>query len=159
MMASFILEDLTGTIEVLVFPRIFAQSSGLKDDQIIVIEGKYNIRDDERKLFAERITGLEQASEHKQENASRQQTPVPRQKGSIPARKLYLRFPHEGTTLLGEVIPVLKSYAGPNPVFFYFVQDKKLIQGNREFWVKDLEELVQDLSKILGNENVAWKVS
>lgn len=159
MMASFILEDLTGAIEVLVFPRIFAQSSGLKDDQIVVIEGKYNIRDDERKLFAERITGLEQASEHRQENTSRQQTQGLRQKGSNPARKLYLRFPHEGTSLLGEVIPVLKNYAGPNPVFFYFVQDKKLIQGNREFWVKDLEELVQDLTKILGNENVAWKVS
>jgi DNA polymerase-3 subunit alpha len=159
MMASFVLEDLTGTIEVLVFPRIFAQSSGLSDDQIVVVEGKYNIRDDERKLFAERITGLEKASEHKREKVSGQQTLVQRQKDSTSARKLYLRFPHEGTTLLEEVIPVLQHYAGPNPVFFYFDQDKKLVQGNREFWVKDLEELVKDLTKILGDENVAWKVS
>lgn len=159
MMASFVLEDLTGTIEVLVFPRTFAQTSGLKDDQIIVIEGKYNIRDDERKLFAERITGLEQASERKQVPEPRHQTNMQIQKSPTSARKLYLRFPHEGTNLLEEVIPVLQNYAGPNPVFFYFVHDKKLIQGNREFWVTDLEELVHDLSKILGNENVAWKVS
>jgi DNA polymerase III subunit alpha len=180
MMASFVLEDLTGTIEVLVFPRIFAQSSGLQNDQIIVIEGKYNIRDEERKLFAERITGLEQAIEQKSVPETRK--PIVSQKQAIvqyhstvhrqssmsednnssaqrSGRKLYLRFSHEGTPLLEEVLPVLRNYSGPNPVYFYFVQDKKLMQGMREFWVTDLEELVEDLSKILGNDNVAWKVS
>lgn len=170
MMASFVLEDLTGTIEVLVFPRTFAQSSGLKDDQIIVIEGKYNIRDDERKLFAERITGLAHASDQKQGAVQRQQPVGLRKvwqsresasslKESASARKLYLRFSHEGTNLLDEVLPVLQHYSGPNPVFFYFVQDQKLIQGKKEFWVTDLEELVPALSKILGDENVAWKIS
>lgn len=162
MMASFVLEDLTGTIEVLVFPRIFAQTSGVKDDQIVVVEGRYNIREDERKIFAEKIMGLDQASEKRPESKK------PVEQGEVLAqkpirtegiRKLYLRFSHEGTDLLEEVLPVLRNYSGQNPVFFYFVQDKKLIQGKREFWVKDMEDLVQDLSKILGNENVAWKVS
>lgn len=167
MMASFVLEDLTGSIEVLVFPRIYAQNSGLKDDQILVIEGRYNIRDDERKLFAEKVYGLEQAQEPKQGFArqfvpSAQKTSLnekPIKESPSPSRKLYLRFSHEGTTLLQEVLPVLHHYTGSNPVYFYFVQDQKLIEGKREYWVRDMEELVQDLIKILGKDNIAWKIS
>jgi DNA polymerase-3 subunit alpha len=178
MMASFTLEDLTGTIEVLVFPRIFAQSHGIRDDQILVIEGRYNVRDDERKLFVERITELDQASEYKKNFGSGSPKEFPTNKhplvrnqvierrntsetvsNSEGSRKLYLRFSHEGTDQLGEIIPVLRRYSGANPVYFYFVEDKKLVQGKREFWVQDMEDLVQDLSKILGKDNVAWKIS
>jgi DNA polymerase III subunit alpha len=167
MMASFVLEDLTGAIEVLVFPRVFAQSSGIRDDEIVVIEGRYNIREDERKLFAEKIMGLDQAKEfvpekripEKKQYVEQRSVPSTNREELKSSRKLFLRFSHEGTNLLEEVLPILRNYSGPNPVYFYFVQDEKLIQGKREFWVTDLEELVQDLSKILGNENVAWKVS
>lgn len=56
MMASFVLEDLTGAIEVLVFPRMFAQVSGLNNDQILIVEGKYNVREDEKKLLPRKST-------------------------------------------------------------------------------------------------------
>lgn len=171
MMASFILEDLTGSIEVLVFPRIFAQCSSLRDDQVLVIEGRYMVRDEERKLFAEKINDLEQAPEIMQGFAKKSVPSIER--GSIQenventscenpsqrnVRKLYLRFSHEGTPLLEKILPVLRHYNGPNPVYFYFVQNQKLIQSNREYWVKDREELVRDLAEIIGKENVAWKV-
>lgn len=187
MMASFVLEDLTGTIDVLVFPRIFAQSARLTEDQVVVVEGRYNIRDDERKIFAERITDLENGAERtkpigyknyertqtREKAQTRTQPPtqpstqsppklsaVPSAKpGAVPARKLYLRFPYEGTPLLEEALPILRHYSGTHPVLFYFEQDKKLIQGNRELWVNDLEELVQALSNILGESNVVWKVN
>lgn len=163
MMASFVLEDLTGTMDVLVFPRIFAQSSGLKDDQIIIIQGRYNIRDDERKLFAEKIYSLDQAPDIQPGPTLRNPVQSPRDRKALPEerpssqRKLYLRFSHEDPTLLQEVLPVLNQYRGPNPVYFYFVQDKKLIQSNKEYWVTDIEELVHELAHILGTENVAWK--
>ncbi|HBP63246.1 MAG TPA: hypothetical protein DD730_03015, partial [Desulfosporosinus sp.] len=59
MMASLVLEDLTGGIEVLVFPRVYAQTCALNNDQVIVVVGKYIIRDEEKKIFAEKITALE----------------------------------------------------------------------------------------------------
>ncbi|MEL1134386.1 DNA polymerase III subunit alpha [Desulfitobacterium sp. THU1] len=173
MMASFVLEDLTGTIDVLVFPRIFAQSARLTDDQIVVVEGRYNIRDEERKIFAERITDLENAAGRtkplgNKDFSARKSLPNSKQSAQtenlhptlpLPSRKLYLRFPSAETPLLEEIFPVLQQYSGPNPVLFFFEADKKLVQGNREFWVKDIEELVQDLSNILGEGNVAWKVN
>lgn len=170
MMASFVLEDLTGTIEVLVFPRVFAQVSGLREDQILVIEGKYNVREDEKKLFAEKIYDLEHLSSQRPvlsplNTGDRAMNPVSKkevarsQSGKSNQRKLFLRFLQEGTPLLEEVLPVLRKYSGPNPVYFYFEENKKVIQSRQEFWVADLEELVGDLGQIMGKDNVAWKVS
>lgn len=174
MMASFVLEDLTSTIEVLIFPRAFAQISGLSNDQIIVIEGKFNVREDEKKLFAEKIYDLEHLPVHKNtKNRGYLSTPPPRiskethqeatpnqnESQSPSPRKLFLRFSQEGTPLLDQVLPVLKKYTGPYPVYFYFHENKKVIQSRQEFWVEDFEALIRDLGQILGQENVAWKVS
>jgi len=176
MMASFFLEDLTDTIEVLIFPRVFAQMSGLGDDQILIIEGKFNVREDEKKLFAEKIYDLDHLPEHRtphnqgtstylstppQTLASRKsdQSATLKQKNDLKQRKLFLRFSQEDTPLLDRVLPILQRYTGPCPVYFYFEENKKVIQSRQEFWVKDLEALIGDLGQILGQENVAWKVS
>jgi DNA polymerase III alpha subunit len=55
MMASFQLEDLTGGIDVLVFPKVFADMVPLANEQIILLKGRYIVNDDERKIFAEKI--------------------------------------------------------------------------------------------------------
>jgi DNA polymerase-3 subunit alpha len=228
MMASFVLEDLTGTAEVLIFPKVFAQSPRLVNDQIVVVEGRYNIQDDERKIFAQRLLDLDEAalvlskpSKNRKSQSQGQlksqgpvqvsqglsltqgqgsqdlegqrqgnqsiksqgkklppsqspvqgaaQNGVPNNSGNpascvnkvrvAAAKKLYLRFPYEGSPHLEDVLQILSHYSGPNPVLFYFEENKKLIQTNRELWVNDLEDLVEALSKILGEANVAWKVS
>lgn len=183
MMASFVLEDLTGTIEVLVFPRMFAQVSGLNNDQILIVEGKYNVREDEKKLFAEKIYDLDHLPEHRtphnylssanhnkltgemkqqvisQPKDNYKQNVSVNENIGLDHRKLFLRFSQEGTPLLEKVLPVLQKYTGSLPVYFYFEEDKKVIQSREEFWVGDLEGLIYDLSQIIGKENVAWKVS
>ncbi|AHF06551.1 DNA polymerase III subunit alpha [Desulfitobacterium metallireducens] len=159
MMASFVLEDLTGTIEVLVFPRVFAQISGLGDDQISIIEGKFNVREDEKKLFAEKIYDLEHLPEHRTSKGYLSTPTIPNSNETLTQRKLFLRFAQEGTPLLEQVLSVLQKYTGPCPVYFFYEENKKLIQSRQEYWVKDLEALIGDLGQILGQENVAWKVS
>lgn len=160
MMASFILEDLTGTIEVLVFPRVFAQISGLDNDQILIIEGKFNVRDDEKKLFAEKIYDLDHLPEYRiEQNKDYPSDFTSTHRSKRSNRKLYLRFSQEGTPLLDQVLPVLQKYAGPYPVYFYYEETKKLIQSRQDYWVKDFDALIQTLDHILGKENVVWKVN
>ena len=51
-MATFTLEDLAGTIEVTVFPRLFATQGHLVvDDQIVVVRGRLDRRDESRAIF------------------------------------------------------------------------------------------------------------
>jgi len=51
-MATFTLEDLAGSVEVTVFPRLFATQGHLVvDDQIVVVRGRLDRRDESRSVF------------------------------------------------------------------------------------------------------------
>jgi DNA polymerase-3 subunit alpha len=62
-MASFLLEDLEGGVEVLVFPETFKKvASRLADDQIVLVKGKAEVQDDgTARLLATDVLPLEQA--------------------------------------------------------------------------------------------------
>lgn len=143
LMASFTLEDLTGSVEVLIFPRYFAQMRGLANDQVIILEGNYNIRDEERKIFAEKICLLENA-------------PEVYNKGNA---KLYLQLAGNDPLLMENIIQKLKSFPGLSPVYFFFSSEKKLLEGKKDFWVRYSEELTVELAAMLGKENVVWRMN
>jgi DNA polymerase-3 subunit alpha len=57
LMASFVLEDLTGSIEVLVFPRAMEDvGSELVEDRVVLVRGRLDARDDDPRLV---LQGLE----------------------------------------------------------------------------------------------------
>ncbi|KLU66654.1 DNA polymerase III subunit alpha [Desulfosporosinus acididurans] len=154
MMASFILEDLTSGIEVLVFPRVFAFTRSLNNDQVVVVAGRYNIRDDEKKIFAERITRLE---ELKPSAELVYETKSPNSSAQDAGQRLFLRFSSNESNHMADVLEILRRYPGNQPVYFYFADNQKVIEGNREFWVTDDEELRNALLRVLGKSNVVWK--
>ena len=61
MMAFTSVEDLTGTMEVIVFPRVLDTfRDALKENAVVVIEGRLSVREDEpSKLMAESISPIE----------------------------------------------------------------------------------------------------
>ncbi len=62
-MASFVLEDLDGAVETLVFPDAYRKAAGrLADDQIVLVKGKPELLDEGRsRLLASEVMPLEQA--------------------------------------------------------------------------------------------------
>jgi DNA polymerase-3 subunit alpha len=62
-MASFLLEDLEGSVETLVFPEAYKKAAGrLADDQVVLVKARAEIQDDGRaKLLASEVLPLEQA--------------------------------------------------------------------------------------------------
>lgn len=165
MMASFVLEDLTSGIEVLVFPRVYAQAKTFGNDDVVVVEGRFNIRDDEKKIFAEKITKLEDlksSPKHSQDlpNSTPEPLPTPISKGnsSLPAAKrLYLRFSNDKSDLMPTVLGILQRYPGNQPVYFYFEDSRKVLEGKRQFWVNDRDELTSALWEVMDRQNVVWK--
>ena len=60
LMAVLVLEDLTDSVETMVFPRTFADYGHLlEDDRIVVIRGRADGRDDQPKLMAQSIEVLD----------------------------------------------------------------------------------------------------
>jgi DNA polymerase-3 subunit alpha len=62
-MASFVLEDLDGSVETLVFPETYKKTAGrLADDVVVVVKGKAEVQDDGKaRLLAADVLPLDQA--------------------------------------------------------------------------------------------------
>jgi DNA polymerase-3 subunit alpha len=62
-MASFVLEDLEGSVECLVFPETYKKTAGrLADDQVVLVKGRAEMPDEGRaRLLASDVMPLEQA--------------------------------------------------------------------------------------------------
>ncbi|MCL1804612.1 MAG: DNA polymerase III subunit alpha [Clostridiales bacterium] len=59
MMASFRLEDMTGSVEVLVFPKLYDSiGAGITNDQAMIVEGRYQGQEEQPKLFLNRMEAL-----------------------------------------------------------------------------------------------------
>ncbi|MDP3724739.1 MAG: DNA polymerase III subunit alpha [bacterium] len=61
-MAFFRLEDETGEIEMVVFPRVFADAKALiRPEQIVVVHGKIAMRDDERNFIVDAVFTVDES--------------------------------------------------------------------------------------------------
>ena len=64
LMAALELEDLAGSVEVVVFPRTFqAHRELLQEDAIVLVKGKVDTRDDQPKLLCETVELFEVQAE------------------------------------------------------------------------------------------------
>lgn len=147
MMAFAQLEDLYGTIEVIIFPKTYEENlSYIKPDSIVLIEGRVSQREDEEtKIICMKITPLAEAV---------QQNPG----------KLYIKINSTiKPEILSQVSQVLGRYKGEQPV--YVVDEGKktdsskaqVMVADKNLWVSIKDELITDLVKLLGKECVAIK--
>lgn len=161
MMASFYLEDLTGTIEVLVFPRLFSEVVNLDNDKIVIVQGRYYINEDEKKIFAEKISPIEEYEKLKKikpNNDMKSNLLRKPENTNKDVVKLFLKIRNnEDKELLDKVLCILRSYYGNNPVYFFFEDINKLYQANRKYFVNYSLKLEKELAFLLGKDSVKWQ--
>ncbi|MGA0064843.1 MAG: DNA polymerase III subunit alpha [Ilumatobacteraceae bacterium] len=122
-MATFVLEDLAGSIEVTVFPKTFASLGHLLvDDRIVVVRGRIDRRDDSRvSIMASEVKvveGLRNVSEAVHIDVS--------------------RFPL-GEPEMAELRDTLQSHPGDSAVYLSF--GNKTVNLGRQFAV-DVEKVI-----------------
>lgn len=181
-MAFVTLEDLTGSCEVIVFPKTYEQIHfHLKRDSVIVVRGKVDIMEQQAKVLAERVMPLEEAEEVEPlpvgESAESgalalngETEPRPRgtQAASIgaasgPARAgsgaLHLRvdaaqFGEEG---LRQLKDLLAQRQGDLPVFLHLrTAGREVVLDAKELRVTVTDELRAALERLLGAGSV-WQ--
>ena len=152
MMAFTNVEDLSGTMEIIVFPKVLADCrSALQDNAVVVINGRVSVKEEENaKLVAEKITPIEEYSANG--------TAAPRPAQDKPARKgMYLKVPSRSCPQFAKVENLLSIFEGPLPVYIYFEDLKQLTLAPRNLWSMEHELLTCELKRILGDGNVAFK--
>ena len=151
MMAFTNVEDLSGTMEIIVFPKVLADCrSALQDNAVVVINGRVSVKEEENaKLVAEKIVPIEEYSA----NGS-----APRPAQEKAARKgMYLKVPSRSCAQFAKVENLLSIFEGPLPVYIYFEDQKQLTLAPRNLWSMEHELLTSELKRILGDGSVAFK--
>lgn len=157
-MAFVDFEDITGSIEVVVFPKTLIQNSPLiAEGKVVVIKGRLDVRDDEPpKLICEFISTPEDAQKESGQTAepavkSQEQTQKKKKSG------LFLRFPSEGCPEQLQAEKLLSIFDGRTPLYYYFADKKEYKNLPSTCFVDVNEPLIDELKKVLGEENVVLR--
>ena len=132
-MALLTLEDHTGRIEVIVFPKSFRMNvKEIFQDNIIYVEGRFNTDERETKIIASNIRKL-----------PNQITEVHL---AIPA---YL----ENALVQKELKRIFESYSGNDEVYLHLLGSKKVVKTDKSFWVDSTKaKFKEEITKVLGKD-------
>lgn len=146
-MAFVTLEDMYGSMEVLVFPKILANyAPWINEGAIVRMTGRVSIREDEdAKLICDTVAP--------QPKPGTQPAAEPAKKSSRPG--LYLKLPGEQSAVYHKALQYLAIFDGSTPLYFYFTDTKKLVRAPASMWVSVNDILLRELGKLLGSDNVA----
>lgn len=137
-MAFVNLEDLTGVVEAVVFPRTWQKyASLLQPEAIVLIKGRKSSNGESIKIIVEDCSPLLRET-----------------RGD-----LYLKLTNPSSRTVSDIQALLRSYPGINPVYLYFTENKKLALAGRDNWVNLNTPLLVQLQELLGSENVKVKES
>ena len=170
-MGFITLEDLTGQIECLVFPKVYERYQGMMAvDDLVVLHGRLSIREEEApKLLVEKLIPLE--AWHPEESApaapmgqstARPVPPPKRHASEAPKltdaqaaakapRKLYLRL---NRPQMDAASSALSLYPGSVPVYLHLPAEKMTLLAPKTGWCDASDGCLNRLNALLGAENV-----
>lgn len=136
------LEDMFGSVEVIVFPKAYQRFNRiLIEDNIVIIKGRVSIREEEQpKIIAENIEMLKRNEDNSHGDK---------------LSKLYIRLDDtDWKNSIEYLKPVMLKYSGKSPVYVYLKKSKKLFVAEKSLWVNICDELVDSIKEKIGEENV-----
>ncbi|MBI1950558.1 MAG: DNA polymerase III subunit alpha [Acidobacteria bacterium] len=143
MMAVFNLEDLEGSVEIVVFPDLYArQKSLLEDEAALLVTGNVEIAEDQRRLIAETFLPLDQAEER--------------------VKEIVISIPPAGLedSAVGRVRDLLRDRPGPCPVYLEVTEPagfRATLRAGNALKVSPSRDLTLALEDILGKGTVRFR--
>lgn len=145
MMAFITLEDFYGTVEGIVFPKIYDRYKDiLYEDNIVLAEGTIDASEEEApKLMINKITELKKENENKSGQ-----------------RRLYIKVKNLESykNIKKELLNAICGHKGNDCVIIYNEKDKANMILPEKNWVNtEDEKLIISLKELLGEKNIAIK--
>ena len=152
-MAFLTVEDTTGAMEVLVFPKILQRYGQLLTvGSVVVLSGRISVREEEdAKLLCEKAVTIQDRL------VWRSGSPVRKPNAGAGSGKrpgLYLRIPSRQGREMEKAQNLLEIFEGTTPVYVFFQDTQKVGLAPRSMWVFPNDVLLGQLTEILGEGNV-----
>ncbi|NMA07464.1 MAG: DNA polymerase III subunit alpha, partial [Ruminococcaceae bacterium] len=158
-MAFVILEDMTGTIEMLVFPDKFDEYlNERRENNVVVVRGRVSNREDSKTSLI--CTSIEGIDDFLDNTSYSQQKPILKnnqlnEKKSV--KSVYLKIIEYESAEYEKTINILQLFNGTTPVYIYLEEEKKLLLAPKKMWLDYSENVISELKSVLGDKNVATK--
>ncbi|HEY8393392.1 MAG TPA: DNA polymerase III subunit alpha, partial [Thermaerobacter sp.] len=139
LMAFVQLEDLEGSVEVLVFPRTYNEAAeALREDAVVIVRGRVDRRDEDEpvKVIAEEIWPL------------------------VTGKRLVIRLPRldgpaSAEATLARLRGACQRHPGTSPVVLFFPEQDRALQVEAQYWVTPRSELMRELAEVVGADGVS----
>ncbi len=174
MMGVLNLEDLTGQIEGLVFPKVYERCAiYMNPDELVIVEGKLSFREEEEpKIMVDAIRPLdrhsvsiatkpagemrnERARQERQAAASGEPQLTDAQLAKQSEQKLYLLL--ETRADMQDVKTWCLENRGRVPVYVKIKSENIVLLMSRNFWCNGSDDLVRGFQARFGDEGVVLK--
>lgn len=145
-MAFLTLEDFQGTMEIVVFPKVYQQYSELLlEEAVILVKGRSNVSaDGEAKVIASQMQIL-----HLEETK-----PAENEKTTA---SVWLKIAQNREVPLQQITAILGRFRGEIPVYIYQESTKEKRKADKKNWVDGSFDLQEELKLLLGEGNVVMK--
>lgn len=161
--ASAILEDLDGRIEVMVWPRVYANTRDLwQEGNILLVEGKVRLRDDRVQLNCDIVRRYQPEAAPAEEMAAVKpsEVPVVAEEAPVKSRRLIVTITQSGDeasdiAYLHKLIDTLRGFPGQDEVNLRVISEGKVIKLKlSNMYANYCPELHQRLVELVGEEGI-----
>ncbi|MBR1761897.1 MAG: DNA polymerase III subunit alpha [Eubacterium sp.] len=153
-MAFVTLEDLYGTIEVILFPKVFLQYAAMiVEGSVIAVSGTLSLEEEKDAKILVNAVYKPNAIPQQAKPSPRQVKPERQQKSK--RQGLFLKFTSKDDERLEKARVVTSIFEGDMPLYFYFEDEKKYHLQRQSDFVEVNETMLSELRRILGDGNVA----
>jgi DNA polymerase-3 subunit alpha len=137
LMATFVLEDLQSSVEVMVFPKTM-QTFGhlLEDDAVVIVKGRVDTRDDQPKIMATELQRFEPVTD-----------------GNPPVH-VNMSPERLSDDMLAALKSLLSDHPGESPVFLH-LGERQVLRLPDAFNVEATTGLLAELRVLLGPDAIA----
>lgn len=140
MMAFVDMEDLYGTVEVVVFPNVYQRCAQLiAEDSLIIAKGTVNFKEGEMpKLLANEVLDLRETSA-----------------GAATALAMIkIKIPESLEDGMDRIHQLLRKYKGETPVLIYLGNSGKMMKTKPDLWVNPNEGFKNEITALIGETNL-----
>ena len=158
LMAFTTIEDLTGTMELLVFPRVLTSCRAyLQENAVVVTTGRASVKEDEgTRLIVESVLPVDGYDPSQSFGQNRSQR-ISAAAGDTAAQSIWLLVPSRECAQMHKVENLLQNiFDGPTPVYFKFEDSGQRVRAPQSMWAMDHPLLRQELERILGADHVKF---
>jgi DNA polymerase-3 subunit alpha len=130
------MSDMYGSIEIILFPAVFARFGKLLEvGNVVKIKGKVSIKDSEKAKIL--VSDVEKISKN---------------------QNIYIKIPKDKFDLESNVLSFVdelsNEYYGNTAVYLFYEGTNRLKLLNRSYWLNESEDVINELKSRLGEENI-----